>query len=109
MPIEPSNIGQARPVGAIDPRTQRLAAGETLSAKATPDTASASAADTGPISGPISGPVQTSDAVSPGAVPVDAERVSVIRKAIESGTYPVVPTKIADAVIAAGLLLRSAQ
>jgi negative regulator of flagellin synthesis FlgM len=33
----------------------------------------------------------------------------VIRKAIEQGTYPVLPAKIADAVIAAGILLRSAK
>jgi negative regulator of flagellin synthesis FlgM len=35
--------------------------------------------------------------------------VSIIRKAVETGNYPVVPAKIADAVIAAGLLLRTAQ
>ena len=37
--------------------------------------------------------------------PVDAERVDQIRKALEDGTYPVVPTQIADAMIAARLLL----
>jgi len=41
-----------------------------------------------------------------GAMPVDTERVIEIRKAIESGTYPVLPTKISDAMIAAGLLLQ---
>ena len=41
--------------------------------------------------------------------PVDAERVAVIRKAVESGTYPLVPARIADAMIAAGLLLRSSR
>lgn len=38
--------------------------------------------------------------------PVDQERVSEIRKAVEEGRYPVVPTRIADAIIAAGYLLR---
>ncbi|MGB3470217.1 MAG: flagellar biosynthesis anti-sigma factor FlgM [Erythrobacter sp.] len=33
--------------------------------------------------------------------PVDAERVDQIRKAIKDGSYPLVPTKIADAIIAA--------
>lgn len=33
--------------------------------------------------------------------PVDTERVAKIRKALEDGTYPLVPTKIADAIIAA--------
>lgn len=37
--------------------------------------------------------------------PIDHERVQLIRKAIAEGTYPVVPAKIADAIIAAGLLL----
>ncbi len=37
------------------------------------------------------------------AAPVDADRVSQIRKAIEDGTYPLLPTEIADGIIAAGL------
>ena len=41
------------------------------------------------------------------SAPVDAERVAQIRKAVEDGSYPVTPVKIADAMIAAGLLLRS--
>jgi negative regulator of flagellin synthesis FlgM len=45
------------------------------------------------------------DAVNPGEAPVDTDRVAVIRKAVESGTYPVFPAKIADAMIAAGMLL----
>jgi len=41
--------------------------------------------------------------------PVDQDRVTEIRRAIESGRYPVVPAKIADAMIAAGLLLRVSE
>jgi len=37
--------------------------------------------------------------------PIDTERVDAIRKALEDGTYPLVPTKIADAMIAARLML----
>lgn len=44
-----------------------------------------------------------------GQPPVDVERVQQIRKAIENGTYPMVPTKVSDAIIAAGLLLRSGK
>jgi negative regulator of flagellin synthesis FlgM len=51
--------------------------------------------------------VETSDAVKAGVAPVDQERVREIRQAIESGKYPIVPAKIADAMIAAGMLLRS--
>ena len=50
--------------------------------------------------------VSASDVLDPGAPPVDAQRVSEIRKAVESGTYPVIPVRIADAMIAAGFLLR---
>ena len=53
--------------------------------------------------------VQRSDALEVGQPPIDPERVAVIRKAIESGTYPIVPAKIADAIIAAGLLLRAGK
>ena len=51
--------------------------------------------------------VVASEALDPGAVPVDSERVVQIRKAVETGTYPLVPAKVADAIIAAGMLLRS--
>lgn len=53
--------------------------------------------------------VQRSAALDPGEIPVNAERVSEIRKAIEQGHYPVLPMKVADAMIAAGLLLRSGK
>jgi negative regulator of flagellin synthesis FlgM len=38
-------------------------------------------------------------------VPVDAERVAQIRDALQSGTYPLLPAKTADAMIAARMLL----
>jgi len=38
--------------------------------------------------------------------PIDHDRVAEIRKAVEEGRYPILPTKIADAMIAAGFLLR---
>ena len=37
--------------------------------------------------------------------PVDRERVAEIRKALEEGRYPLVPTRIADAMIAARVSL----
>ncbi len=39
--------------------------------------------------------------VSAGEPPVDNDRVAEIRKALQDGSYPLVPTKIADAMIAA--------
>ncbi len=41
------------------------------------------------------------------SAPVDAGRVDEIRRAIEQDRYPVIPMRIADAMIAAGLLLRT--
>lgn len=43
------------------------------------------------------------------APPIDQDRVALIRKAIADGSYPVVPAKIADAMIAAGILLRHSK
>lgn len=40
------------------------------------------------------------------SAPIDAERVATIRKALEDGRYPVIPMRVSDAMIAAGLLLR---
>jgi len=41
------------------------------------------------------------------SAPVDTQRVEEIRKAIEEGRYPIIPMRIADAMLAAGLLLRT--
>ena len=90
--MPPIELGPARPISAIDPGTVRAAAGGVNKAETTPK----------PQAAMVQG-----DALDPGAAPVDAERVEVIRKAIENNSYPVVPTKVADAMIAAGILLRT--
>lgn len=96
-PIEigPSGLAAARAVSAVDARSVRSAAGAKDSQAAPVAKESAT--------------VVRSQALDPGAAPVDAERVSVIRKAIEQGNYPVIPMRVADAMIAAGMLLRSGQ
>lgn len=43
--------------------------------------------------------------VDASAPPVDAERVSQIKAALQDGSYPLVPTKIVDAMIAAQVSL----
>jgi negative regulator of flagellin synthesis FlgM len=53
--------------------------------------------------------VVRSAALDAGPVPVDGDRVAEIRKAVEQGHYPVLPMKVADAIIAAGFLLRSGK
>jgi negative regulator of flagellin synthesis FlgM len=97
MPIElgPKSPGTARAVGAVDPWAARPVASQ--------------AGDSSKRVARSVGPVERSDALNPGPAPIDADRVAVIRKAIEQGTYPVLPAKIADAVIAAGILLKSAK
>lgn len=94
-PIElgPSGPHAPRAVGGVDARIARTAAG----AADKPASQSASAAAT----------VVRSDALDAGEAPVNSERVSEIRKAIEEGNYPVIPMRVADAMIAAGFLLRS--
>ena len=96
MPIEPVSvrIGIARAIGAVDPKAIRAAAGETRQPNG--------------IARHV-GPVQHSEPLDVGPMPVDAERVGEIRRAIESGRYPLVPARVADAMIAAGMLLRSAK
>ncbi len=42
-----------------------------------------------------------------GEPPVDVERVNELRQAIADGNYPLLPEKIADAMIAAKLILRN--
>ncbi|MFC3175379.1 flagellar biosynthesis anti-sigma factor FlgM [Novosphingobium bradum] len=105
MPIDKSQslsatgIAGLRATGLIDARTLRSASG----VKDSP----ASSSPAGLAGATPAVTFQPSEALDPGQPPVDVERVAVIRKAIESGAYPVIPTKIADAMIAAGLLLRA--
>lgn len=47
------------------------------------------------------------DTLDAGAAPINADRVNEIRKALEQGTYPILPATIADGIIAAGLILRT--
>lgn len=104
-PIESGPIGlpAARAVGAVDARSVRSAAGvkDHQTGPVASDTARAHAS--------ANSAVMRSAALDPGPAPVDAERVTQIRKAIETGSYPVIPMRVADAMIAAGMLLRSGQ
>ncbi|MGD9665446.1 MAG: flagellar biosynthesis anti-sigma factor FlgM [Novosphingobium sp.] len=86
-------VGPARAISAIDSRLARETRGQ----------------GQGPVQAreQVARAMVKSDALDAGQPPVDSDRVSVIRKAIENGTYPVIPAKIADAVVAAGLLLRT--
>ncbi|MCT2398147.1 flagellar biosynthesis anti-sigma factor FlgM [Novosphingobium mangrovi (ex Huang et al. 2023)] len=101
--MPPIEVGPARAITAIEARLARAAGGDALPGA----NGVAAHRKTSDASTLASTAVETSDALDPGAAPVDSDRVTVVRKAIEAGKYPVVPTKIADAMIAAGVLLRS--
>jgi len=45
--------------------------------------------------------IEVAGATDPNSPPLDTDRVEQIRKALQEGTYPLVPTQIADAIIAA--------
>lgn len=71
------------------------------------DAGSATAAKT--AQAPLAAPASPTRALAGTEAPVDADRVAMIRKAVEQGNYPVKPARIADAMIAAGYLLRTAK
>ena len=99
--MSPIEIGAIRAVGPVQVKTATTPG----QANAKVGTQPAAVTDTGSAA-----QVERSSALDAGAKPpVDAERVKVIRRAIETGAYPVVPAKIADAMIAAGMLLRNAS
>jgi negative regulator of flagellin synthesis FlgM len=98
--MPPIETGPTRPIGRIEPGSLNLSALRT--AAGMPETETK--ANT-----PAKATVVRSDAIDPGEAPVDTDRVTQIRKALEQGTYPILPTKVADAIIAAGLLLKVAK
>ncbi|MDT0506869.1 flagellar biosynthesis anti-sigma factor FlgM [Novosphingobium sp. MMS21-SN21R] len=99
--MSPIDIGAPRPVGPVQVKTATTA----KSAPATVDTQTSAPVDAGTAT-----QVQRSAALDAGSTPpVDVERVKDIRQAIEKGNYPLVPARIADAMIAAGMLLRTAS
>jgi negative regulator of flagellin synthesis FlgM len=91
--MPPIEMRPLRAVAAIEARTR---AADVRSQTAAPTAHTQSAAS-------------AADVLDPGAPPVDIERVAEIRKAVESGTYPVIPTRIADAMIATGFLLGTSK
>ncbi len=92
-------IGASRPVGAVQLNTVQPAKPGVAAQDSAPTTAATSSTPQ----------VETSLTTSAGVVPVDQSRVEEIRQAVQNGTYPVVPAKISDAMIAAGVLLQKAS
>lgn len=97
--MPPIELGPTGPVGRVEPgslnpRAVRIASG------ASERQVSADKAEATYVK---------SDALDAGQAPVDTDRVTQIRKAIEQGSYPILPTTVADAIIAAGILLRNGK
>jgi negative regulator of flagellin synthesis FlgM len=55
---------------------------------------------------PVAAGIVTSTSLNAGPTPVDRERVATIKKAITTHSYPLIPARIGDAMIAAGMILR---
>ncbi|MBB3956524.1 flagellar biosynthesis anti-sigma factor FlgM [Novosphingobium sediminicola] len=89
-------------VNAVRPVTTSSAASPSVST----ETRSAGQAAAGSTVNGDGATVVSTTAISAGDAPVDTDRVASIRKAIEDGNYPIIPTKISDAMIAAGMMLR---
>ncbi|TCM18885.1 negative regulator of flagellin synthesis FlgM [Novosphingobium sp. PhB165] len=106
--MPPIEVGPAGATGAVSARLARTSGGETLPG-ANGVVASSESSEARSTAPAASTAVEASAALDPGQIPVDSDRVELIRKALENGTYPVIPTQIADAMIAAGVLLRSHQ
>jgi len=98
--MPPIEVGPTRAITAISAAIARKA-GEDVKPGA-----NGVAANKTPTETPT---VSTASAIAAGEPPVDTDRVSAIRKAVETGNYPLIPAKISDAMIAAGVMLRSAK
>lgn len=105
--MPPIEVGPARALSAIEARLARAAGGD--GKVGTNSTVAAAKQEAKAATATSSAPAVQASGLDAGAAPVDTDRVAQIRKAVEQGTYPLVPTKIADAMIAAGVLLRSAH
>ncbi|MFM6950742.1 MAG: flagellar biosynthesis anti-sigma factor FlgM [Novosphingobium sp.] len=92
--MPPIDLPPIRPTGPVEPRqNQPLAVRPQVSAQ--PEVAAPA--------------VEVDAALTASKPPVDTGRITEIRKAIDEGRYPVIPMRVADALIASGLLLRSGK
>jgi len=95
------NSGTHIEVSAVRPVNGGEAQITAANSTPTPTTTAASPAHSNAAASMVS-----ATALDAGHVPVDGERVSQIKKAIQTGSYPILPTKISDAMIAAGIMLQ---
>lgn len=95
------DVTAALQVGSTDQRSAATFDSKTTTSPTSTDTQSATSTTT------TAPAVATSTTTSAGTIPENSDRVAAIKKAIEEGNYPIVPTQIGDAMIAASMLWRS--
>jgi len=107
-----TNIGSGPGIGSgsqfdINPARAVAASAPVAAATSTPGASDATpATTTAPAASTTSA---VSGTLGTGGATVNADRVAAISKAIKHGDYPLIPTKIGDAMIAAGVMLRTAS
>lgn len=82
---------------------------ERAKAKLAPESGGASLGGSAAKSAPSAGVAVEVSAPAQSGPPIDTDRVAEIRNALRDGTYPLVPTKIADAMIAAQYTFESEE
>ena len=82
----PEIVGSVQRASAAVSPAQRISASQTV------------AAETRESEAPV-----TTALVTAGDHPIDHDRIAEIRQALADDRYPLIPTEIADAIIAAGL------
>jgi negative regulator of flagellin synthesis FlgM len=95
--IDIPKLAATPPISGVGKDTRTAATSDQLRAN------DAARAAPQPASGGVR--VEVSNPIEPGQPPVDSERVAEIRAALQDGSYPIVPTEIADAMIAARYML----
>lgn len=91
--MPPIDLPPIRRTGPVEPRQPRPANERAAPARAE-------------VAAPA---VEVDTALTGAQPPIEQGRINEIRKAIEQGRYPVIPMRVADALIASGLLLRSGR
>ncbi len=82
-------------------KLQGIAATRAVSTSERAQIESRAAPPRGPGAPPAGVSVEVDASLDPASPPIDAERVAQIRAALKDGSYPLIPAKIVDAIIAA--------
>lgn len=104
-----TDVSSAAPTGPIDLNASRLWSSRDATRSSAPasTTSLSAAADAASAAATTTASVETSVSTTAGEATVDSDRVTQIRHAIEHGTYPILPARISDAMIAAGIILQT--